>query len=250
MTARLAHILRHPIKAIGVEEIESASLAKGRALAGDRRWAVAHVAAKFSGQPGAWQPKMNFLRGVAGPELMAISAACNGEQVTLRHPRAETITLDMQSEADRNRLVAWLEPLWPDDRPAPSHVVEVPGQAMTDWADPFLSLLSLSSLAELSHHTGQALHVNRWRANLWVDGWAPLHERALIGSHIRIGGATFEIVQPITRCRATTVNPATGANDCDTLAALESLWGHKDFGVYARVLSGGEIARGDAIEVL
>ncbi|WP_372839149.1 MOSC domain-containing protein [Phaeovulum sp.] len=250
MTARLAHILRHPIKAIGVEEIESASLSKGRALPSDRRWAVAHEAAKFSGQPEAWQPKMNFLRGVAGPELMAINAACDDAIVTLRHPRAGTITLNMSNAADRDRLVTWLQPLWPDDRPAPSHVVEVPGQAMTDWAEPFISLLSLSSLADLSHHAGQTLHINRWRANLWVEGWEPLRERALIGHRIRIGSATFEIVQPITRCRATTVNPETGASDCDTLAALESLWGHKDLGVYARVLTGGEIARGDAIEVL
>ncbi|PKP69410.1 MAG: hypothetical protein CVT82_11175 [Alphaproteobacteria bacterium HGW-Alphaproteobacteria-4] len=250
MTARLAHILRHPIKAVGVEEIERAPLAEGRALAFDRRWAIAHVAAKFQGQPEAWQPKANFLRGVAGPELMAVTAACQGNRVTLGHPRAKTITLDMASDADRARLIAWLTPLWPVGRPAPSHVVEVPGQALADWPDPFLSLVSLTSLAALSRRAGQALHINRWRGNLWVDGWEPLRERALIGQRIRVGTATLEIVQPITRCRATCVNPETGAEDCDTLAMLESLWGHKDFGVYARVLTGGDIARGDTVEIL
>ena len=250
MTARLAHILRHPIKAVGVEEIERAPLAEGRALAFDRRWAIAHVAARFQGQPEAWQPKVNFLRGVAGPELMAVTAACQGDRVTLGHPRAETITLDMASDADRARLIAWLTPLWPEGRPAPSHVVEVPGQALADWPDPFLSLLSITSLAALSRHAGQALHPYRWRGNLWVDGWEPLRERALIGQRIRVGTATLEVVQPITRCRATCVNPETGAEDCDTLAVLESLWGHKDFGVYARVLTGGDIARGDTVEIL
>ncbi|MBW6506114.1 MAG: MOSC domain-containing protein [Rhodobacteraceae bacterium] len=250
MTALLAHILRHPIKSVGVEEVERAPLTEARALAFDRRWAVAHAAAKFQGQPQAWQPKMNFLRGVAGPELMAVTAACAGDRVTLYHPRAGTITLDMGLAADHARLIGWLTPLWPDGRPAPRHVVEVPGQALADWPDPFLSLLSLSSLAELARHAGRALHINRWRGNLWVDGWAALRERALLGQRIRVGAATLEIVQPITRCRATCVNPETGAEDCDTLAALESLWGHRDFGVYARVLTGGDIARGDAVEVL
>ena len=250
MTARLAHILRHPIKAVGVEAIERAELLAGRPLANDRRWAVAHAAAKFQGQPGAWVAKMNFLRGVAGPELMAITAISDSERVMLAHPRAAPLTLDMANPADHARLIDWLTPLWPEGRPAPSHVVEVPGQALADWPDPFLSLLSISSLAVLSDHTGQTLHPWRFRGNLWVDGWEPLVERRLIGQRLRIGTAMLEIVQPITRCRATGVNPETGAEDCDTLAALDSLWGHKDFGVYARVLQGGAIAQGDTVKVL
>jgi len=250
MTAQLAHILRHPIKAVGVEEIARADLLAGNPLAQDRRWAVAHAGARFQGQPGAWAAKMNFLRGVAGPELMAITARSNGEQVTLSHPRAETIALNMAKSGDHSRLIDWLTPLWPEGRPAPSHVVEVPGQALADWPDPFLSLLSLSSLAKLSQHAGQSLHPWRFRGNLWVSGWEPLTERRQIGQKLRIGTATLEIVQPITRCRATGVNPETGAEDCDTLAALESLWGHKDFGVYARVLTSGTIAQGDRVQVI
>ena len=36
----------------------------------------------------------------------------------------------------------------------------------------------------------------------------------------------------------------------DTLAALESGWGHRDLGVYATVTRGGEIALGDPVEIL
>jgi uncharacterized protein len=43
---------------------------------------------------------------------------------------------------------------------------------------------------------------------------------------------------------ATKVDPETGAVRGDTLAALESGYGHQDFGVYARVIAGGEIAVG------
>jgi uncharacterized protein YcbX len=49
----------------------------------------------------------------------------------------------------------------------------------------------------------------------------------------------------ITRCKATTVSPATGRPDADTLGALESGWGHQDFGIYAEVIEGGRVAVGD-----
>ena len=44
-------------------------------------------------------------------------------------------------------------------------------------------------------------------------------------------------------------NPETGRRDVDTLAGLET-WDHMDFGVYGEVVTGGEIATGDPVEVL
>ena len=84
---RLAHIVRHPIKSVGFEELAGASLTKGRALPFDREWAVTHEAAKFD-RLTEWHPKMNFLRGVAGPELIGCRLAA-GRLVTRRAaPRA------------------------------------------------------------------------------------------------------------------------------------------------------------------
>jgi uncharacterized protein YcbX len=251
MRAHLAHILRHPIKSIGVEELEGALLSEGRALPLDRRWAVAHVAAKFAGQPEVWQPKANFLRGVAGPELMAITAKSSSDGITLRHYRAGEILVDLANPADRGRLIDWLTPLWPAGRPAPSHVIDAPsGGALTDISEPWLSVLSLASLRAFGQRIGKDLHINRWRGNLWIEGWAPMEEQELIGRQIRIGAAHLEVMEPITRCRATCVNPQTGVEDCDTLAALSTIYGHKDFGVYARVLNGGSISLGDTVEVI
>ena len=43
------------------------------------------------------------------------------------------------------------------------------------------------------------------------------------------------------------VDVETGRVDADTLGALEAGWGHRDFGVYAVVLEGGEIALNDEV---
>lgn len=248
----LAHIIRHPIKSVGYEEIERAPLEKGRALPFDRHWAISHTAAKFAenpnGQPDGWASKMNFLRGVTGHELMAIRAQMNGDHVTLTHPRAGKITVNPNADADA--LIAWINTLWPDDKPAPARVISLPNQALGDMAEPFFSLISTASNTELSARMGVDLSIHRWRANLWIDGLKPFEEFDLIGKRLRIGTAIFEVNQRITRCKATTVNPATGQSDADTLKALRDGWDHQDFGVYATVVQSGDIARGDTLEIL
>ncbi|MEF3048438.1 MOSC domain-containing protein [Pseudotabrizicola sp. L79] len=246
---RLAHIVRHPIKSVGFEELAGASLTKGRALPFDREWAVTHEAAKFD-RLTEWHPKMNFLRGVAGPELMAISAQLDSatRRVTLRHPFAGALTVAPDEEGPA--LVDWLRPLWPAERPAPARVDHLPGQAMTDWPDPFVSVLGLASNRALGQVMGQDLSIHRWRGNLWLDGLAAWAEFDLIGRHLQIGDAVLEVRQRITRCKATTVNPETGRSDADTLAALQQHFGHEDFGTYAVVVQSGAVALGDEVTVI
>jgi len=246
---RLAHICRHPIKSIGFEELASAPLTTGRALPFDREWAVLHDAAKV-GDLAEWAPKMNFLRGVAGPELMAIRARLDeaARRVTLRHPVAGQITV--APDTDSAQIVAWLRQLWPADRPEPARVVHVPGQAMTDWPDPFVAVLNLASNADLGRRMGVDLSIHRWRGNLWLDGLAPWAEWDLLGRTLRIGAAELQVQQRITRCKATTVNPETGVSDADTLGALQSFYDHQDFGTYAIVTKPGPITCGDQVEVL
>lgn len=251
MTLRLGHICRHPIKSVGFETLETTTLSAGRTLPLDREWAVAHDAAKFGPDLDAWAPKMNFLRGVSGPLLMAISAATDESARSLRlsHPAAGSITLRPDDPADCARLIAWLTPLWPDGRPAPAFVARVPGQAMTDMPDPFVSILNTASNRALGQRLGKDLSIHRWRGNLWIDGMEPFAEFALVGRTLAIGTARLEVRQPITRCKATTVDPATGVVDADTLGGLEAGWGHQDFGVYAAVIAGGEIRAGDRVVV-
>ncbi|TGD41823.1 MOSC domain-containing protein [Pseudotabrizicola sediminis] len=246
---RLTRICRHPIKSIGFEELASAPLTEGRVLPFDREWAVLHDAAKV-GALTEWVHKMNFLRGVAGPELMAIRARLDEDlrRVTLTHPTAGEITVAPDTDGDR--LLDWLRPLWPADKPAPVRVDHLPGQAMTDVPEPYVAVLNAASNADLGARMGQDLSIHRWRGNLWLDGMEPWAEWDLLGRTLRIGGAEVRVEQRITRCKATTVNPVTGTEDADTLGALRATFGHQDFGTYALVIKSGPIARGDRVEVL
>ena len=155
MNGTLAQIRRHPIKAIGWEELAEATCNAGEVLPGERAFAVLHERSKVQAGPDgmadSWGKKANFLTGRAGGALMGIQARSHGGnhgdhggKITLSHPRCADITIDPAQ--DGAALLDWLAPLWPAEQPAPTALVRAPGptHSFTDEALPFVSLLSTS----------------------------------------------------------------------------------------------------------
>lgn len=255
MTATLARIFRHPIKSVGAEDLDGTVLSAGRSLPLDREWAVLNDRAKIprrpDGRASEWGRKANFLTGRAGPSLMAVTASMRaGGRLRLDHPDLGLLEVDPDGPADQTRLVDWLRQIWPEDAPAPTALVRAPGQPLTDESVPYVSLIGTASLADLSARAGIPLSPRRFRANLWVEGWAPLAELDLVGRVIRVGAAVLRPVARIGRCRATDANPETGRRDIDMLPLLERSYGHTDLGVFCTVVEGGPVTRGDRVEVL
>jgi uncharacterized protein YcbX len=246
MTPVVSMILRHPIKSIGREELAHVELSANTWLPFDRQWAVAHERSKLD---GAWAKKVNFLRGVSGPSLMAVTSKLDEATgiLTLTHPKRPKIDLRPDRSEDTARLIDWLRPIWPDDLPRPTSVYRAEGVQLTDVPDPWISINSMASLKALSHQAGQTLSPHRFRGNLWLDGLAPWQEFDWVGKTIQVGTATLAIRQQITRCKATMANPETGQRDMDTLGALDEL-GHQQFGVYAQVIEGGNVTVGDIVQ--
>ncbi len=243
MTGRLAHIFRHPIKAHGREALASVVLSAGECLPWDRRWAVAHEAAQIS---EGWNNCNSFLRGVKTPQLMAMEARFDEAlaEISLFHPKLGSLTVRPDVNEDAARLIDWLRPLILAERAQPAKVVRFDG-GMTDSDYPTVSILSLSSLVDLSQKMGMDLSIHRFRANFWIDGTAPWTEFDWIGKRLAIGHSVLEVTEPIGRCRATCVNPATGEVEGETLSALSQAFGHTNFGIFARVVQGGTVAVGD-----
>ena len=248
MTPRLANIARHPIKSHGREDLASVLLTQGEGLPFDRHWAVAHDAAKLL--PG-WNECVNFARGAKAPALMAVSARLDEAtaEITLMHPEKPDLTFRPDDAGDLARFLHWVRPLNPAGRAQPAQIVTA-GRAMTDTDYASVSILGLATNAALAGVMGQDLSPNRWRGNLWIDGLDPWAEFDFVGKRLQIGTAVLDVVERITRCRATMANPQTGVIDADTLDALETTYGHQDFGVYARVITGGVIATGDTVRVI
>jgi uncharacterized protein YcbX len=247
---RVTHLWRHPVKGHGVEALGAVELAAGATMPWDRVWAIAVEGAHVAPETATWAKCANFSRGAKSPELMAIRAAVDeaAGRVTLSHPRRETITVDPDRPGDAARLVAWAASFVAEGRARPAFVVRAE-VGMTDSPFPSVSVLNRASLAALGARLGMDLAMERFRGNVWVDGLAPFAEFDLVGREIRIGEAVLAVREAITRCVATSVDPATGVRDADTLGALEAGCGHRDFGVYAEVIAGGRVAAGDALRI-
>ncbi len=248
MTARLAHICRHPIKSHGREDLASVRLLAGEGLPWDRHWAVAHDAARLG---AGWNNWVNFARGAKAPALMAIQARLDETTatVTLTHPEREPLRFRPDDVGDLPRFLAWVKGLNPVGRAQPAQIVKA-GRIMSDTEYPSVSILNLASNRDLSARMGVDLSPYRWRGNLWVEGLAPWSEWDLIGARLRIGTAELEVRERITRCNATKANPDTGRIDADTVGALSKEFGHSDFGVYAVVIKSGAIALDDVVDLL
>jgi len=242
---RLAQIWRHPVKGVGAEPLQGAALAEGRPLPGDRAFAILTGEAEDT---GAWQRCTNFARGCYGPGLMAVTARGDGARFTFSHPALDDLSVTLPDEGAA--LVDWIAPIYPAARPAPRELVTAPDIGMADVDFASISIMGLAALDALSAAAGQPMDKRRFRGNLWVEGLEPFEELDLVGRRLRIGTAELEVVQPIERCRATEANPDTGERDVDTLRVLRETFGHRDFGVAARVIRAGQIAAGDRVEVL
>ena len=240
--AVLAAIWRHPVKGVGAEPLARAELAPGRSLPGDRAWAILTGSARDT---GAWQPCRNFARGAHAPRLMAVTAETRSDRLAFAHPQRPALEIDPATDGEA--LLDWIAPLWPEERPAPTALIRAPEEGMTDSDFPSVSVLSLSSLDALSE-AGHAMDPRRFRGNLWIGGLEPWEEFDLIGRTLRVGEAELEVVDRIERCRATEADPDTGERDTNTLALLRDQWGHRDFGVIARVVRPGRIALGSEVQ--
>lgn len=247
MIGHLAQIWRHPIKGVGAEELAHVGLHIDRPLPLDRAWAVLEEGGEAA---DGWRACRNFIRGAKAPSLMAVRAHVTGDDIHLSHPDLTDLVITPGTPEAGLALIAWLKPIYPTDRRAPAALVKAPASGMTDAPYASVAILNRASLRALGDKLGQTLDPRRFRGNLWLDGLAPWEEFDLVGKRLRIGEAELEVIEPITRCRATEVNPETGQRDAATLAGLEDGWGHTDFGVYAMVRRAGRVAIGDEVTQL
>jgi hypothetical protein len=249
MTALINQIWRHPVKSLGAENVGTLSIEKGKTLPGDRVWALTYENSRFDTVNPAWAPSQVFLRCSIAPLFAAVSTKINEMEDTIEfyHPKLSTICLDLNDASQHKNFIDWVRPICPENAPQPIGLCKVPDRGMTDTDYPSVSVNSISSLNDLSEIMDIKLHPRRFRGNIWIDGLEPWTELNWIGKIIRIGGAKLEVIEPIKRCNATKTNEKTGIRDADTLSALQKNFGHKDFGVYCKVVSSGYVTVGDTV---
>ena len=225
--ARVLSLHRYPIKGFEGEILDSVSLVCGEGVPGDRITAITRAGAVGAAPFQQLTTNENLVHFVPG--------RCEGG-LTL-HERGPGASDDLLSNAARLR----------------EHFGEQAGVINRqdrlghwDFDDSMLSIINVATVEALSALTGVWVDPLRFRGNIYIEA-EPFSEFDWLGCGVQFGQACLSIIRPIKRCRATSVNPRSGALDLNTPAQLNRHFGHMYCGVYAQVERAGTLRPGDAV---
>ncbi len=250
MTIKIREIYRYPVKGLTPEAREDIEVQPGKAIIGDRQYALALGSTPIEGQVGEWMPKTKFLMLMRNEKLAQLETTFDDATDTLTVLRGgrQVARGKLSDKIGRTLIEEFFAAFMGDEaRGRPKVVQAADGHALSDHAKPVVSLINAASLADMTRVFGKELNPLRFRGNLLVDGLEPWAEFDLVGKTLKSGDVTLKVFDRINRCAATNVNPVTAERDQNIPKALMSAYGHFDCGVFAEVLTGGKLSRGDEL---
>jgi uncharacterized protein YcbX len=249
----IASIYRHPVKGFTPERLHSAALSPEAPFPCDRIFAVEDGPSGFDPEHPAHISKTRFTVLAKISQVGAAHTAFDDASGTLTAsaPGQPEFRGVLRDEAGREGFAAWLTAFLGPAAEGPMRVIPAPGgHRFLDNPLGQVSIVNLASVRDLAGRIGQVIDPLRFRANLYVSGWPAWAENDWVGRTLQLGGVRASVFKPIVRCAATGVDPATAARDLDLVRALFDNYGHAWCGVYVRVTGAGDVAPGDAAEVL
>ncbi len=246
------HIYRYPVKGLSAEILAAVNLSVGEGVAGDRQYAFAKEDSGFDPDRPESLPKTNFLMLMQHENLAALETKFDpgSDILSITEPGGRLIQGCLAEAAGRSRLEDFSFRYMDGKIDAPPRLVQSSGHMFSDRAEKLVSLINLNSVGDLSNRLGMAVDPLRFRANIYFSGVDPWQEFNWIDHRIRIGGAELLVIDRIQRCAATNVDPKTAERDMNIPKSLQKNYGHPDLGIYARVVTAGEMTSEDRIELM
>ncbi len=245
--ARIQAIYRYPVKGLSPQVLARVELRAGQTLPADRLYAIENGPSGFDPAAPAYFPKQRFLMLMRNERLALLHTDYDVEShtLTIHWEGREAARGDLRTKEGRLAVEAFFRRFMPDELRGAPKVLFGEGHSFTDVAKKVVSIINLASVAAVENAAGAAVNPLRFRANVYVEGWPAWREFDLLDREISLGKARLKVVKRIVRCAATEVDPDTGMRDLPIPQTLLQTFGHTDCGVYAEVISGGEIAVGD-----
>lgn len=273
MSASIESLLFYPIKGCRGFTVEHATLAPtGLEVngVGDREWVIVDAEGEFLSQREL-------------PQMALIETRLDSAALRLKAPGMLTLEVPLAGEGDVLPVTVWNDTLpavaqgevadaWfssflgqpcrlmrfdPEARRLSNTKWTDGAEAPYKFADAFaLLVVSASALADLNARLQQRgiapVGIDRFRPNIVLSG-VDAHEEDF-ASALRIGAAVLKLVKPCVRCTVPSVDPSTGVQGTepgDTLATYrdDARMNGVTFGMNAIVMAGGELRRGDAVDV-
>ena len=247
--AVIAEICRYPVKGLTGQSLQQVDLTAGEGLPLDRHFAIAHGASQFDPREPRWHPRQQFLMLARNARLATLETSFDAATgvLTIRRSGRQVARGDITTPLGRVLVNQFLAAYMGEEGLGAPKIVEAPGVMFTDCEEKLVSLINLASLRDIERVARAPVEAARFRGNLMLEGLAPWAEFTWVDREIAVGDARLQVVERITRCAATEVNPRTGERDLNVPRLLRAGFGHVECGVYARVTTAGTVRRGDAV---
>ncbi len=263
---RVVAIWRYPIKSMMGEELHATEVTE-RGLLGDRAYALidAETGKVASAKnPRRWPNLFNFRAAYVEPPrdsrpLPAVRITLSdGAQLTTDQPDVEArLSASVGRSVRLARTAtdkALAEGYWPDHDwlPQRNQVFEFPLPPGTFFDCATVHLVTTATLNHLRELTpASRFEVARFRPNFVIEpaqGLAGFIENGWIGRTLTLGAVQLRVDGPCPRCIMTTLSQGSLPKDPEVLRTAVVHNGG-NVGVYATVVRGGRISRGDAGEL-
>jgi MOSC domain-containing protein len=248
---RVTALYRYPVKGMSAQALSKVHLKAGETMPLDRAWAIENGPGRFDPLAPKHLPKVAFLMLMRNERLASLSAEFDEATttLTLRRDGRQVARGNLATRIGCQLIEQFIAAFMKDSLRGPPKIVSAEGHSFSDVAAKCLHIANLASVRELERVSARDVDPLRFRPNLLFEGTEPWEEFDWIGRTIRIGTMRLEVFSCTVRCDATNVDPTTASRDMAIPAILERNWGHTHFGVYARVIEGGEIAIGNGVVV-
>lgn len=250
MTATIKEIYRYPVKGLAGEGLQDVALQVDASIPNDRRFAIARGTLAKGGSGGdVWQPKSVFHTLVRDERLAQLGVRFDPDSglLTLHRHGRRVARGKATDPVGRTLINQFLAAFVGEHGQGTPSLLEAKGFAYSDVPDPYISLINLASVEDLTRVVGTGVHPLRFRANIYFSGANPWQEQEWTGCEIQVGSARIKVVDDIERCAATNVDPESAKRNMNVPLSLQRGFGHCLMGVYARVVSDGTIATGDRL---
>jgi hypothetical protein len=258
----IVSLWRYPVKSMMGEELNAAELTTG-GLLGDRAYALVD---RLDGKvataknPRKWPQLFAFCAALADAATVRITlpdgGIVNSEQPDVHQILSRALEREVTLSAPPALTATKAEEYWPDieglDHRDTVTDFGLPEGTFFDCA--FVHLLTTATLGRLRTLYPQGrFEVRRFRPNIVVEtagGEEDFAENGWIGRTLAIGngGVRLSITGPCPRCVMTTLAQGDLPQDTGILrTAAQHNGAH--VGIYASVLHGGKVRRGDSVRL-
>jgi uncharacterized protein YcbX len=229
--------------------MQSVSLQPGQTVPFDRAYAIENGGGRFDLVAPRYLPKVNFLMLMRDERLAALQTKFDDATGTLTVMRdgKQVARGQLSTPLGRQLIEQFFAAYMKSELRGAPKIVHAEGHSFSDVSAKCLHIVNLASLRELAKTVGRPVDQLRFRANVYIDGLEPWSEFSWEQKQIGLGPVRLNVFARTQRCEATNVDPSTGARDMAVPAQLTRAWGHQDFGIYAKVATGGDLAVGDAV---